>query len=142
MQGSRQRRADRRVATMAAVRRSVAVPLALLLLVLAACVEEARPSGCAGDSVEIHVELEADRMTPSALGVCRGQHVTLIVATELDATFHVHGYDDALPATTISVGDEARLEFDASRAGQFPIEIHPADDPRGIEVGILTVYAT
>lgn len=127
---------------MTAVRPPLAVLLVLLLLLLGACVEEARPSGCENDAVEIRVELEADRMTPSALGVCRGQQVTLIVATEVDATFHVHGYDDALPATTVSAGEEARLEFEASRAGQFPIEIHPADDPRGVEVGILTVYAT
>ncbi|HEX2765556.1 MAG TPA: hypothetical protein VHR55_02800, partial [Candidatus Limnocylindria bacterium] len=88
------------------MRPPLAVLLVLLLLLLGACVEEARPSGCENDAVEIRVELEADRMTPSALGVCRGQRVTLIVATEVDATFHVHGYDDALPATTVSAGEE------------------------------------
>lgn len=32
------------------------------------------------------------------------------------------------------------MNFTAGRSGQFPIEVHAGDDPRGVEVGILTVH--
>jgi hypothetical protein len=118
-------------------------PLALVLVVLlAGCVEEARPSDCDADTVEIEVTLTATEMRPSALMACRGQEVTLVVDSEIDAVFHIHGYDEAVPATVIAAGEPARLQFTAEREGQFPIEIHPEDDPRGVEVGIFTVHAS
>ena len=36
-------------------------------------------------------------------------------------------------------GQTLELEFEASRAGQFEIELHPADAPDGVAVGIFTV---
>jgi hypothetical protein len=120
-------------------------PLALLVplvLLVAGCVEEIEPSGCDADAVEITVALTETEMLPSGPMACRGQEVTLIVESDIDAVFHIHGYDDAVPATEIVAGEPARLEFTADRAGQFPIEIHPVDDPRGLEVGIFTVHAS
>jgi hypothetical protein len=81
-------------------------------------------------------------MSPSSLAVCRGQDVVLLVDAGVDAVFHVHGYDEQLPAAHVTGGEVTTLEFTAEREGQFPIEIHPADDPRGVEVGILTVHAS
>ena len=52
----------------------------------------------------------------------------------------VHGYDEAVPATTVTSGESVTLEFTASRSGQFPIELHGGDDPEGMDVGILTVH--
>jgi len=98
--------------------------------------------GCDEDAIEIEVSLTDTEMTPSAPMACRGQQVTLVVESDVDAVFHIHGYDDAVPATEVSAGVSTRLEFTADRAGQFPIEIHPADDPRGVEVGIFTVHAS
>jgi hypothetical protein len=115
---------------------------ALLAAVLAGCVEEARPSGCDDAAVEIAVSLTSTEMRPTAPMACRGQAVTLVVDSDVDAVFHIHGYDDAVPATEIVAGETTRLEFTADRAGQFPIEIHPENDPRGIEVGIFTVHAS
>ena len=111
-------------------------------LLLGGCVEEARPSGCEEAAVEIAVTVTATEMQPTAPAACRGQAVTLVVDADVDAVFHIHGYDDAVPATPIVAGETTRLEFTADRAGQFPIEIHPEDDPRGVEVGIFTVHAS
>lgn len=116
--------------------------LAAALLLLTACVDDVRPSGCDAETVELLVTLDAAEMTPRSLAVCRGQEVTLAVDSSVDAVFHVHGYDDALPAASVVAGETAELTFTADREGQFPIEIHPSDDPQGIEVGILTVHAT
>ena len=122
--------------------RVVLLAAILLTALLSGCVDESRPSGCDEEAIEIAVALTASEMTPSSPMACRGQQVTLVVESDVDAVFHIHGYDDAVPATEVSAGESTRLEFTADRAGQFPIEIHPADDPRGVEVGIFTVHAS
>src|SRR3990170_1283170 len=77
------------------------------------------------------------RGSPAA---CRGQDVTLVVASKLDGIIHIHGYDATVPATEVKAGEELRLTFEAERSGQFPIELHPAGDPQGIGVGVFTVH--
>ena len=114
----------------------------LALVLLGGCVAESRPSGCDDPAVEIEVALTATAMEPGSPAACRGQEVTLLVASEVDAVFHIHGYDESVPATQIPAGETTIITFTAERAGQFPIEIHPGDDPRGVEVGILTVHAS
>lgn len=115
--------------------------LLLALPVLAsACVEERRPATCDDPEITIQLSVTAKAMTPNNPGVCRDQSVTLRIASEVDGFFHIHGYDHAVPASPIAAGEELVLEFVADRSGQFPVEIHPADDPQGIDVGILTVH--
>ena len=117
-----------------------ATSLLLLVVLVSACVDDARPETCDESAVTIEVTLTASTMTPSDPGVCRDQEVTLVVNAEVDGFIHIHGYDDAVPVTEVVAGAEERLEFVAGRSGQFPIEIHPADDPQGIEVGVFTVH--
>lgn len=119
--------------------------LATLLLVpvaLVGCVEDNRPasSACAATAAELDVTLTAEAMDPSDPGVCRGQQVTMVVHSQLDGVIHLHGYDEQVPATPVTAGEDTTLEFDASTSGQFPIEVHAEDDPRGVEVGIFTVH--
>jgi hypothetical protein len=45
-----------------------------------------------------------------------------------------------VPATTVTAGEVVVLAFSAERSGQFPIELHPTDDPQGVSVGIFTVH--
>ncbi len=80
------------------------------------------------------------RMEPDDPAACRDQLVTLIVDPEVDGVFHIHGLDAVVPATTIAAGEEVTLEFEATTSGQFPIELHLADDPQGVTIGILTVH--
>ena len=58
----------------------------------------------------------------------------------MDGVFHIHGLDTVVPATPITSGEPVTLEFTADRSGQFPIELHLADDPTGVSLGIFTVY--
>jgi hypothetical protein len=118
------------------------VTSALLAISLGACVSGGSPASsvCAADAVGVRLELERDALTPNDPQACRGQAVTLIVAANEDGVFHIHGYDDAVPATEVAAGADTTLEFEAVRAGQFPIEFHPLDDPRGVELGIFTVH--
>ena len=64
----------------------------------------------------------------------------MILDPEVDGVFHIHGLDDVVPATPVIAGEHVTLEFTADRSGQFPIELHPADDPTGVSLGIFTVY--
>ena len=124
----------------AAPRRPAAAALILLVPVLTACVSQDRPADCDAATTTMEVTVSAEAMTPNDPAACVGQAVTLVVRSEVDGVFHAHGLDDVLPATTLTKGEELVLEFAADRTGQFPIELHPADDPRGMNIGIVTIH--
>ncbi len=107
---------------------------------LPACVSDARPdaSACAAPTIELTLRLTATELTPSP-SVCRDQRVTLRIASEVDGFVHIHGYEESVSATEVAVGETLELTFTAQRSGQYPIELHPADDPEGVSVGIFTV---
>lgn len=102
------------------------------------CVSDSRPAACDEPSVTLELELTADSLRPADPAVCRDQEVTLVIASEVDAIIHFHGYDAVVPATEVSAGEELRLSFSAARSGQFPIELHLADDP--VSIGVFTVH--
>ena len=109
-------------------------------LLLSACVSENRPATCDEPAVTVELTLTADSLAPTDPAVCRDQEVTLVVDSKVDGTLHIHGYDEQVPATTVSAGEELRLEFTASRSGQFPIELHTDAQPQGVSVGVFTVH--
>jgi methionine-rich copper-binding protein CopC len=110
---------------------------AISAIVLAGCIPGA--AACPSAAPVIDVMVTATSMSPSDPDACRGQDVTLRVAAEADGVFHIHGYDEAVPATTVAAGETTDISFTADRAGQFPIEFHAQDDPAGVEIGILTI---
>jgi hypothetical protein len=119
------------------------LPAALAgLLILTACVEDTGPDpeACAAPTVELQLSLSADALDPNDPAVCRDQAVTLVISPDADGVFHIHGYDEEVPATEVRTGMPIALEFTASRSGQFPIEFHAADDPAGVDIGVFTVH--
>lgn len=104
------------------------------------CVTESRPdaSACAASTIELELRLTAESLTP-APSVCRGQQVTFRIASAVDGFIHIHGYDEAVSAAEVVAGEELEVTFTADRAGQYPIELHPADDPEGVSIAVLTV---
>jgi hypothetical protein len=113
---------------------------AALLLTLTACVADARPASCADPQVTIELALAADGMDPADPAVCRGQRVILVIDPAEDGVFHIHGYDDTVPATPVVAGEPTRLAFEAEGTGQFEVEFHASDDPQGAAVGVFTVH--
>jgi hypothetical protein len=109
-------------------------------VVVAGCVPDTRPASCEASAVTIELALSASSLEPSDPAVCRDQEVTMLIDSEVDGTFHIHGYDADVPAATVSAGEQLTLEFTASRSGQFPIELHPAEDPTGLGIGVFTVH--
>jgi len=116
--------------------------LTTALLLLTACVEDTGPDAdaCAAPTAEIELDVSAEALDPNDPSACRDQEVTLLITSTVDGVFHIHGYDEEVPATEISSGETVTLEFTAARSGQFPIELHPADDPEGVEIGVFTVH--
>jgi hypothetical protein len=116
--------------------------LATALLLLTACVEDTGPDAeaCAMATVEIELALAPDALTPNDPAVCRDQEVTMVISPAVDGVFHIHGYDEQVPATEVRSGEDVELRFTASRSGQFPVEFHPRDDPAGVEIGVFTVH--
>jgi len=122
------------------MRAALAILAALALL--AGCVSDNRPddTACRAPAIELDAALAATELSGDPLAVCRGQQVTLRLQPEVSGVFHIHGYDDAVPATNVVAGEPIELVFTAARSGQFAIEFHPLDDPRGVGVGVLTVH--
>jgi hypothetical protein len=114
--------------------------MGLLAALLVGCVTENRPATCNADDTTIELTVSATSLEPDDPAACRGQAVTMILDPEVDGVFHIHGLDAVVPATTVVAGEQVTLEFTADRSGQFPIEIHPGDDPQGVTIGIFTVY--
>lgn len=115
--------------------------LIAVALVVAGCVPSADlPESCDADAVTLQARLVEERLEPSSLEVCRGQQVTIELTVERDAVFHLHGYDAEVPARQVTAGEDLTLEFEASRAGQFPIAIHTTDGPAEATVGTFVVH--
>ena len=121
-------------------RRAAVSTLVLVAAVLVSCVTENRPATCDADETTIELTVSATSLEPNDPAACRGQVVTMILDSEVDGVFHIHGLDTIVPATPIMSGDPVTLEFTVDRSGQFPIELHLADDPTGVSLGIFTVH--
>ena len=108
--------------------------------ILVGCVSENRPATCNTDETTIELTVSATDLEPNDPSACRDQIVTMILDSEVDGVFHIHGLDRVVPATPVVSGEQVTLEFTVDQSGQFPIEIHPGDDPQGVSIGIFTVY--
>ncbi|MEX0625326.1 MAG: hypothetical protein WD402_02150 [Chloroflexota bacterium] len=114
-----------------------AIALLLLAAVIVGCVEQAHlPDDCDASAVQRETSLSGERLDPESIDVCKGQEVTIEIASERGGELHLHGYDDEV---TVEAGGTATFTFTANRAGQFVIELHSADDSE-VEVGLLTVH--
>jgi hypothetical protein len=120
--------------------RTMKATLAVLLLAMVSigCVEQADlPDDCDASAVQREASLSGDRLDPEGIDVCKGQEVTIDIASERDGELHLHGYDEEVEA---AAGETATFELTATRSGQFVIELHSHDDGSEIEVGLLTVH--
>jgi hypothetical protein len=110
----------------------------VLSLLLAGC-DRSDGGTCAEPTVDIAATVTDSAMDPSAISVCRGQDVTIDVASETDGILHIHGYDEQVPAVALEPGQSKTLEFTADVAGQFIIELHARSGQESTEIAVLTV---
>lgn len=123
------------------MRRASLLLLAATILITG-CVEDIRPADetCEASAIEQELTLTDEALVPNDPAACRDQEVTLVVESEVDGVLHIHGYDSEVPAFEVRGGEVTRITFEAGRSGQFPIELHAEDDPRGVGVGVFTVH--
>lgn len=101
------------------------------------CVEQpGLPDDCDASAVQRDVSLGSERLDPESIDVCKGQDVTIAIASEADGDLHIHGHDAEV---AVEAGATATLTITASLAGQFLIELH-SEDGSEVEVGLLTVH--
>jgi hypothetical protein len=112
----------------------------MTLLWVSACVADTRPPPelCAQPSLTLDATLAETGLAPQNLDVCRGQVVTLTIASERDGVIHIHGYDEQ--AAEVAPDEAVTFQFVAERSGQFVIELHTQEATAGTEIGILTVH--
>lgn len=119
--------------------RAAVATLLVFAPLLAGCASS--PAGpCGTATITLEATVTDEGMNPSALAVCRDQAVTLVLDSQTDATFHVHGLEDGVPATSLTQGTTTTLEFTPGTAGQFIIELHAHAGGGEIEAGVLTVH--
>lgn len=123
-------------------RPALAAVLMSLTVGTVGCVEssEAAPGACAAAAVEVELTLTTSLLSPDDPTACRGQEVTLRIDSDVEGVLHVHGYDAELIPIDVSPEGTTEISFDATRSGQFPIELHSVQDSDGSTVGILTVH--
>ena len=115
--------------------------LLLLAAISIGCVQQAGlPDDCDASAVQRDASLSGDRLDPESIDVCKGQQVTIEIATERAGEIHLHGYDAEAPEVAVEAGETATFKFRATRAGQFVIELHTPNEGPEIEVGLLTVH--
>ena len=114
------------------------IALLVLATVSIGCVEQpGLPDDCDASAVQRQASLGAERLDPEGIDVCKGQELTIEIASEQAGELHLHGYDEEVEA---AAGETATFKFTATLAGQFVIELHPPDGGDEIEVGLLTVH--
>lgn len=114
--------------------------LTVLMVVATGCIPTGPDVDCESPSVRVELSLSGEALDPASPAVCRDQEVALVVQSDVDGVLHIHGYDSEVPAFEVRAGEQADISFVAGRSGQFPVEFHAMDDPRGVEVGIFTVH--
>jgi hypothetical protein len=77
----------------------------------------------AGQRVEVQVSGGRVTGDTGRVPVAAGEHVTLVITSDVADEVHVHGYD---LETELSPGKPAEVAFDATIPGVFEVELHEA----------------
>lgn len=94
--------------------------VALTAMALAAC-GGSEPQDVSFDLTVVDRALTAENTTFSAT---QGDTVTLNLASDEDAEFHLHGYE---LVQEVAAGATGAITFEANATGRFPLEIHVVD---------------
>jgi plastocyanin len=77
----------------------------------------------AGQRIEVQVAGGQVSGDTGRVPVTAGEHVTLVITSDVADQVHVHGYD---LETALSPGQPAEIAFDATIPGVFEVELHEA----------------
>lgn len=81
-------------------------------------IEKGDPASGTPPVESLYVEVDLENDAPLDASTVVGAPVTIIVTSDIEHEFHLHGYDVELTGTTV------KFEFVADRAGEFELETH------------------
>ena len=76
-------------------------------------------------TIQVHVAIEGGKVADDqrVIKIAQGDHVTLNFSSDETHNLHIHGYDIGVE---VGPRSHAMVDFKATAAGRFPVEIHGA----------------
>jgi len=96
----------------------------LLVLIMVGCSNSEIDSDSIGSKIEVSVEKVGDTLQPKDIKVKHKQDVKIIVKSDADGTFHIHGYN--VEKELVS-GEKSEISLISNATGRFPIGFHASD---------------
>ena len=96
----------------------------LLVLIMVGCSNSEIDSDSIGSKIEVSVEKVGDTLQPKDIKVKHKQDVKIIVKSDADGTFHIHGYN--VEKELVS-GEKSEISLVSNATGRFPIGFHASD---------------
>ncbi len=93
-------------------------------LLIIACSNSEGGSDNTASKIEVSVEKVGDTLNPRDIKVKHKQDVTIKIKSDVDGTFHIHGYN---LEKDLKSGEKAEIRLVADATGRFPIGFHASD---------------
>ena len=96
----------------------------LFVLIIVGCSNSEGGSDNTGVKIEVSVEKVGDILQPKDIKVKHKQDVTINIKSDVDGTFHIHGYN---LEKELKSGQNSEIRFLADATGRFPLGFHKAE---------------
>ena len=96
----------------------------LFILIIIGCSNSESDSDNIDSKIEVSVEKVGDKLQPKDIKVKHKQDVTINIRSDIDGTFHIHGYN---LEKDLKSDEKAEISLVADATGRFPIGFHVSD---------------
>ena len=96
----------------------------LFNLIMAGCSNSENDFDNVDSKIEVSAEKIGDTLQPKDIKVKHKQDVTINIKSDVDGTFHIHGYN---LEKDLKSGEKAEIRLVADATGRFPIGFHASD---------------
>ena len=96
----------------------------LFNLIMAGCSNSENHFDNIDSKIEVSVEKVGDILQPKDTKVKHKQDVTINIKSDVDGTFHIHGYN---LEKELKSGQNSEIRFLADATGRFPLGFHKAE---------------
>ena len=93
-------------------------------LIMAGCSNSGNDFDNVDSKIEVSAEKIGDTLQPKDIKVKHKQDVTINIKSDVDGTFHIHGYN---LEKDLKSGEKAEISLVANATGRFPIGFHASD---------------
>lgn len=93
-------------------------------LIMVGCSNSGNDFDNVDSKIEVSAEKIGDTLQPKDIKVKHKQDVTINIKSDVDGTFHIHGYN---LEKDLKSGEKAEISLVADATGRFPIGFHASD---------------